>query len=70
MPSYRCILTRAWSVEVEANSKEEAARLTEFFIGDPDDASTEDERRKFNFKFGEIEMRINDVMEVEEIEFF
>ncbi len=44
MPSYKCLLSRSWLVEIEANSSEEAARLTELFIGYADD-STEDDRQ-------------------------
>ncbi|MCP5496539.1 MAG: hypothetical protein H7A23_18485 [Leptospiraceae bacterium] len=68
MNAYNVILTRTYQVEINAGSEEEAKGLCEYFLGgDLLDLSTQEEKEKYLFSFGEIEMLLNDSTEVEEV---
>ncbi len=67
MKTFRVELHRDYLVEIEANNETEAKELTEFFLSDPRDASTAQEREKYRFSFGEIDLASNDASAVTEI---
>ena len=66
MKKYQVTLTRAYVINVHAKNIEDAKRLVEFFIGDPPDRSNKLEREKYEFKIGEMEMRMNEAVEADE----
>ena len=68
MRTFRIALHRDYLVEIDAKNREDARRLTEFFLSTPKDASSEKERHEHSFRIGEIEMVNNDAMEAEDIE--
>jgi hypothetical protein len=61
--AYKVLLHRSYIVDVLAESGDEAMQYAEFYIGDPTDISTENEREKHNFKVRNIEMSYNDAPE-------
>lgn len=63
MPTYSLSLVRSFIITMQASSPQEAARLTELFIG-YSDISNESERDKYQFEIQEIEMTGNDVVEI------
>ena len=63
MPLYEVSLSRTYVVKIEAKSAQDAAVLSEFFVGHKDD-STADEKENFGFQFKEIDLTTNDVLEV------
>jgi hypothetical protein len=65
MKTYKVLLHRDYIVNIEANNKEEAMQLAEFFIAGEKDASTEREKERHSFRINEIEMVTNDAFEVE-----
>jgi hypothetical protein len=65
MKTFKVTLSRAYFVTIDAEDKESAKQLAEYFIGDPKDESNEKERNEHNFQIGEIEMAMNEAMEVE-----
>ena len=67
MPLYEVSLSRAFVIKVEAESAQDAAKLSEFFLGYRDE-STEIDKEEYGFEFREIEMTTNDVLEVNGIE--
>ena len=67
MKKFKVTLTRAYAIEVHAEDITSARRVTEFYIGDPADISTEKERKKRKFKLGEMEMVMNEAFDAEEL---
>jgi hypothetical protein len=63
MPVYNTTLVRSYSVSINADDEEVAARLVELFIGD-EDLSNFSDREKYNFEIKKIEMLENDVIEI------
>ncbi len=61
--AYKVLLHRSYIVDVLAESRDEALQYAEFYIGNPADISTENEREKHNFKVRNIEMSYNDAPE-------
>ncbi|MBM4424336.1 MAG: hypothetical protein FJ030_13275 [Chloroflexi bacterium] len=64
MPAYIVSLSRSYLVTVEAETKEMAAHVAEFFVGGEADLSTESDRKAIRFQITEIEMTVNDAIEV------
>jgi len=62
MPLYRTILVRSYAVNIEAEDKEIAARLAEFFVSYADFSNSLD-REKFKFEIKEIELIENNSIE-------
>ncbi|MDP2922887.1 MAG: hypothetical protein Q8O30_04105 [Candidatus Omnitrophota bacterium] len=67
MKTYQVVLTKSYVVTVNAETKEKAKRFAEFYTGDIQDISTDENRRKLNFSIEEIDTRINESLEAEEI---
>ena len=63
MPTYQVIMLRGFIVTIDAESKEDAALLSEFYMGYYDGSSDSD-RQKLNFRIQEIDMTVNDAIEV------
>ena len=49
MPKYRTILLRSYSVEINADDEESAARLSELYVGFGDHSNAVD-RKRLNFQ--------------------
>lgn len=62
------MLTRAYRVQIEAESGKSAKQLVELFIGNPKDESAEKERFQRKFNIQEIEMTMNEAFEANEVE--
>ena len=67
MKTYQVVLTKSYVVTVNAETKEKAKRFAEFYTGDIQDISTDENRRKSKFSIEEIDSRINESFEAEEI---
>ena len=67
LKTYQVVLTKSYVITVNAEAKEKAKRFAEFYTGDIQDISTDEDRRKFNFSIKEIDSRINESLEAEEI---
>jgi len=67
MKTYQVVLTKSYVVTVNAKTKEKAKRFAEFYTGDIQDISTDENRKKLNFSIEEIDTRINESLEAEEI---
>lgn len=68
MKTFNVMLTRTYRVTIEAEDENSASELVEFYLGDPEDKSTEKEQAQQKFNIQEIEMTMNEAFEVEEIE--
>ena len=62
MPTYRTTLVRSFSILIDADTGEDAAHLSEFFVGF-NDSSSEIDRQTGRFRIREIKMLENDVVE-------
>lgn len=67
MKTYQVVLTKSYIVTVNAETKEKAKRFAEFYTSDIQDISTDEHRRKSNFSIEEINTKINESLEAEEI---
>ena len=67
MKTYQIALTKSYIVTVNAETKEKAKRCAEFYTGDVQDISTDEDRRNLNFSIEEIDSKINESLEAEEI---
>jgi len=67
MNKYRIFLTRDYVVEIKALNEDEAKECAEFFVSGGLDASTEKERKRYNFEITRIKPIVNDAFEVEEM---
>jgi len=60
MPEYEITLTKAYTVKIEAENKETAARLAEYYTADIKDIATNRDRKTRRFKMLEIECSVNE----------
>ena len=67
MPSYEILINRAFLVVVEAETREKASTVAEYYLG-YSDLSDKQERKRNNFKIIEIEMTENNAIESRELE--
>jgi hypothetical protein len=67
MKKYKVLLTRDYVVEIKAKNESEAKECAEFFVSGGLDASTLEDRKRFNFEIDRIKPITNDAFEVEEI---
>jgi hypothetical protein len=67
MKTFNVLLSRVYSIEIEAMNKNEAKELIEFFTSHITDISNEQDRKNYNFKILNIEPKINEAFEVEEL---
>lgn len=58
--SYKVLLHRTYLVEIISPNEYEAKRNAEYYVGDPKDVSTENERTEYNFKIRRLEMTFNE----------
>ncbi len=63
MPTYEVIMLRGYQVTIDAENKEDAASLSEIYLGYFDGSRNAD-RQKFNFKIQHIDLTVNDAIEV------
>lgn len=61
-------MTKSYVITLNAETKEKAKRFAEFYTGDIQDISTVEHRRKSRFSIEEIDTRINESLEAEEID--
>jgi hypothetical protein len=67
MKTYRLVLHRSYFVDIEAKSQRDARTYAEYFLGDPTDDSSEEDRRDREFKIHRLELALNDATDVEEV---
>ncbi len=63
MKYYKVALTRTYLISINAESEDRAKRLSEFYLGDCPDLSTEKEQTEKNFSIKDIEMVYNEAHE-------
>ena len=63
MKSFQVSLTKSYLVNINAESKEDAKRLAEFFTGDITDSSDENYRKEYKFSIEEIECTVNEAFD-------
>lgn len=68
MKTFQVSLAKTYTVNIVAENEEKAKRIAEFYTGDIQDISTENERLSKNFSITEIECQTNDAIDCLEIE--
>lgn len=67
MKTFEVVLTKSYIVRIKAESAEDAKEYSELFTGDIHDISSFDDRIKLNFEIIDIECKINDSIDVQEL---
>ena len=67
MKTYQVVLTRLYAVTVKARSKQQARHIAEFYTGDIKDISIAQDRKKHKFSIEEIDCRMNEGLEANEV---
>ena len=67
MKTFEVVLTKSYIVRIKAEDKNKAQVYSELFTGDIQDISSIDYRRKFNFEIEDIDCKINEVFEIQEL---
>ena len=67
MKIFEIVLTKSYVVRVTAENQTDASQLVEFFTGDIQDISTENDRKEHNFTIQDIDCKVNEAMECKEI---
>ena len=68
MKTFQVSLAKTYTINIVAENEEKAKELAEFYTGDIQDISTENERQSENFSIQEIECQINEAIDCAEIE--
>lgn len=61
------ILSKSYVVRISAEDKEKAEEYATFFTGDIQDISNTLERKELSFTIEDIDCRLSDVYEIEEV---
>ncbi|OGZ96452.1 MAG: hypothetical protein A3J10_01220 [Candidatus Sungbacteria bacterium RIFCSPLOWO2_02_FULL_54_10] len=64
MKKYQVALTKSYLVTVRAKTKEGAMHIAEFYTGDSQDISIDQDRKRYNFAIEQIECTVNESWEV------
>lgn len=64
MPIFEIGVARHFAVKIEAQNLDEALRLSEFYLGNCNDSSTDGDRQEYNFQIHEIDMVENEAFEI------
>ncbi len=67
MKTYQVVLTKSYAVTVKANTKQQARHVVVFYTGDVKDISRIQDRKKYKFAIEEIDCRMNEGLEVQNI---
>lgn len=67
MKTYKVVLTKVYAVTVKARSEKQAKHIAEFYTGDIKNISVVQDRKKQKFSIENIECRMNESSEVEEV---
>ncbi len=67
MKTFEVILTKSYIVRIKAEDEDKAKEFTELFTGDIQDISSPDDRKTFGFEIDNIECKVNEAFECQEI---
>ncbi len=67
MKTFEIILTKSYVVRVTDENQTDASQLVEFFTSDVQDISTENDRKNHSFTIQDIDCKVNETMECNEI---
>jgi hypothetical protein len=67
MKTFRVSLTKSFLVTINAENEQDARHFAEFYTSDVKDISTDKDRQNEKFVIEEIECKINEGFEVEEV---
>jgi len=67
MKNYDVILTKSYRVRIKAENEHLAKEYSIFYTSDVKDISSDIERKNMNFNIEDIDCKINEVFNVEEV---
>lgn len=68
MKTFEVILTKSYIIRIKAKDEKKARKFAELFTVDIQDISSVDDRKKFMFEIEDIDCKINEAFEAEEIQ--
>ncbi|GAB4201436.1 MAG: hypothetical protein Fur0023_05900 [Bacteroidia bacterium] len=68
MNTFEVVLIKTYVIRIKSEDKGKAKEYSELFTGDICDISSIDDRKKFKFEIEEIDCKINESVDVKEIE--
>jgi len=67
MKTFEVVLTKSYILKIQAEDKTKAKEFSQFFTSDIIDLSSEQDRDNGKFNIENIDCKVNEVFEVEEI---
>ncbi len=67
MKTFEVILTKSYIVKIQAENKNKAKELSEYFTNDVQNISTRLDEINHNFKIENIDCKVNDAIEINEL---
>jgi len=67
MKTFKVNITKSYIIKIKAEDANSAKEYTQYFTNNIKDISTEHDREIYKFQITDIDCKINDVFEVEEI---
>ena len=67
MKTFDLILTKSYTVRIKAENKTLAKEFSQIFTSDIKDLSTDNDKINHNFEIENIDCKINEVFEIQEI---
>ncbi len=67
MKTFEVVLTKSYIVRIKAEDESKVKEIAEFFTGDIKDISSADDRKKFRFEIEDIDCKINEAFDIQEL---
>ena len=67
MKTYEVVLTKSYIVKIKAENENLAKEFTQFYTSDVSDISTTKEKREKRFIIEDIDCKLNEIFEINEI---
>ena len=68
MKTFEVVLTKSYVVRIQAEDELKAKTYAEFYTSDIQDISSSDDKRIHNFKIEDIDCKMNESFEVNEVQ--
>ena len=67
MKTYEVVLSKSYIVKIKAESKNQAKEFVQIYTSDITDISTSKEKKENRFEIKDIDCKLNDIFEINEI---
>ncbi len=67
MKTFEVLLTKSYKIKIKVENSNFAKEFSQIYTSDIIDLSTEQERENYKFKIEDIDCKINEVFEIQEV---